>query len=151
MSRKGRGNHQEKKIKDPLEAAVRSLKEEDLAKGVSREPSLECTRCRQRKTPAGSKSFGLILLCNDCVLAYARACFAEPDLNIGHFLERPANFEREIHFHEEEDDRTDSIGSREPGRRTGALEERISSLERAIDEIWDVLDVVRKNKPELFR
>ena len=87
---------------DPLEEGVRSLKEEDLKKGVPPGKEFQCRRCQKMKMCAGSKKYGDIALCNDCVLVYARALFAETDLGIEAFMSRPLGKKEPVHVEPEE-------------------------------------------------
>jgi len=133
---------------DPLEAAVRSLRDEDYKKGVSSEKSLECPRCKLKKSSAGSKAFGEKVLCNDCLLAYARACFAEPNLGVEAFLDRPVDWEMEDHSDEEPSEA--ALESEEDQTFLAQLEERVLILEEAMDEVQRILGAMKDKNPKLF-
>lgn len=130
---------------DPLTEAVRSLRDEDLRKGVGRDQTVDCARCKTLKMAAGSKTYGDTILCNDCVLSYARACFVTPGLDVTGFARQEVP--------ESERAEVASAESYEAAEREieGDLETRMSNVEAQVQEIMDILEGMRKKNPKLFK
>ena len=148
---------------DPLTEAIRSMVQDDVERGVSQKETFDCQRCGMSKRVAGSKDYGHIRLCNDCVLVYARRCFSQTDLQVDDFLNDPVPEEEHKIHREVRDSHIDGVVAEEEehvreahseeadSTELDALRLRVEELEGAMDTVWDMLQTLKMNKPRFFR